>query len=342
MTKIWLKTGVIATILIGINIPIVANAAFLDYLFNPFKPIQDLIGNNNDIVNQTNTTINTTTNSNNIINSNNTTNTNTNNITSNKPLPQPTIIQPTPQLVIKYPVAQTIYQTLPAPIIYQPAPQTIIQYPVAQTYYAPLPQPITYQTRYYDNTPYNYNNYSYNNTLTASCSANLTSINLGESVTWTAYTYGGNGSYTYSWNGNDNLYYNNSYSNWISARYANTGTKYVTLTVYSGNQTVTQLCNNQVFVHNYIASNVNYSTYSAPTKKVAQVQTAQVSTDNTTCGPTISSISITSGKDTITKTCVNNIATVLPSQTEIPWGLISIIIIIILAFSLVYAIAKKS
>ncbi|MEK9184641.1 MAG: PKD domain-containing protein [Patescibacteria group bacterium] len=326
--KIWLKTGVIATILIGISIPSFANAAFLDYLFNPFKPIQDLIGNNNDTVNQTNTTINTTTNSNNTVSSNNITNTNSNNVTT---------IQPTPQPIINYPVTQTIYKTLPAPIIYQPASQTIIQYPVAQTYYAPLPQPITYQPSYY-------NNYSYNNTLTASCSANLTSINLGESVTWTAYAYGGNGSYTYSWNGNDSLYYNNSSSNWISARYANTGTKYVTLTVYSGNQTVTQLCNNQVFVHNPVASNANYNSYSAPTKKVAsvsKVQTVQASND-TSCGPTISSISITSGKDTITKTCANNIAPVLPSQTEIPWGLISIIIIIILAFFLVYVIAKKS
>jgi hypothetical protein len=93
---------------------------------------------------------------------------------------------------------------------------------------------------------YNYNNnygYNYNYTnLTAICSAQPSSANVGDNVIWTVYPNGGNGSYTYSWTGTDGLSYGNAYQ--IQQRYTTPGTKSATVTVYSTNgQSIVATCN---------------------------------------------------------------------------------------------------
>lgn len=113
-----------------------------------------------------------------------------------------------------------------------------------------------YDNYYYDNN-YNYNyNYNYNNyysPLSISCYANTTSVPIDSNVYWTANVSGGNGYYSYSWSGSD----------WISGSgrttnvsYRTPGTKTASVTVYSGNQTVTQTCYNSVYVGN---TNYNYN-----------------------------------------------------------------------------------
>ncbi len=76
-------------------------------------------------------------------------------------------------------------------------------------------------------------------TLNGSCSVNPTSANIGDSVNWSATASGGTGSYTYSWTGTDGLI-GNTIS--IVKTYASAGTKTGTLTITSGSQSITRTC----------------------------------------------------------------------------------------------------
>ena len=94
-------------------------------------------------------------------------------------------------------------------------------------------------------------------TLTATCTANPSSVNVGDSITWSAQATGGSGSYTYSWSGaaygsgqTQSLFYNVA------------GTKSATVTVHSGDQSVTANC--QGYVNN---NNVYYPPYYPPTNQ---------------------------------------------------------------------------
>ena len=71
----------------------------------------------------------------------------------------------------------------------------------------------------------------------ASCSVSQTSITTGQSVTYTGSASGGTGSYTYSWSGSVS-----GTGQTRTVTYSTTGTKNVTLTVRSGNQTATAEC----------------------------------------------------------------------------------------------------
>ena len=101
----------------------------------------------------------------------------------------------------------------------------------------------------------NNNNNYYNNNLDASCSISNTSVNVGDSVYVTAYGTGGNGSYTYNWNGDYPLGGRNGNSQSIT--YDSSGSKNVSVTVYSNGMQVTRSCGT-VYVGN---NNYNYNNY---------------------------------------------------------------------------------
>jgi hypothetical protein len=113
----------------------------------------------------------------------------------------------------------------------------------------------------YDNYYYNYNNYYYNQTpVYVSCKPNTNSAQVGSTIVWTAYPSGGNGYYTYSWTGSDGLYGSNQS---VSMSYSNSGVKSASVTIYSGNSSITQSCSNFVDIsQNYypVYSN-SYNTY---------------------------------------------------------------------------------
>ena len=75
--------------------------------------------------------------------------------------------------------------------------------------------------------------------LSVSCVANPSSIQTGQSTTFTASPTGGTGSYTYSWTGTDAL---SGSSSFVSKTYSTAGTKTATVTVISGTQTKTANC----------------------------------------------------------------------------------------------------
>ena len=100
-----------------------------------------------------------------------------------------------------------------------------------------------------------YNDSNNNNSdLNISCSASDTSIDTNDNITWRASVSGGNGNYNYDWNGTDGLSSSNSS---VSKTYYSEGTKYASLTVTSGNQTVSHDCNNSVYVSDYNDNNDN-------------------------------------------------------------------------------------
>jgi len=110
-----------------------------------------------------------------------------------------------------------------------------------------------------DNYYPDYPNYSQSYPISVSCSANPSFIQTGGTATWTAYATGGNGHFTYSWSGNDGL---SGSGQSVYNRYYNAGTKYGTVTVRSGSQSITRSCGNALTVGtSYISGYPVYNQY---------------------------------------------------------------------------------
>jgi hypothetical protein len=121
----------------------------------------------------------------------------------------------------------------------------------------------SYDSGYYGTPSYNYGSsyyhpYPQNNQgpLQASCYPLNLSVRTGDSVTWTASAYGGNGSYNYTWSGTDGL---SGYGSSVSKIYFSSGSKTASVTVTSGGQTITKICDGVANV--YGDTSYNYPTY---------------------------------------------------------------------------------
>lgn len=104
---------------------------------------------------------------------------------------------------------------------------------------------------------YNYNN-NYNNSLYVSCYPTSSSGNIGDTIVWRASVNGGNGNYGYSWSGTDGL---SSSGSSASRTYRNPGTKTASVTVSSGNQTVSQSCSGSVRIYDDVRNDYYYDDY---------------------------------------------------------------------------------
>lgn len=90
------------------------------------------------------------------------------------------------------------------------------------------------------NTPiYNYDRPVYE-PLDVSCYSSKTFANVGDTITWASSSFGGNGSYYVSWRGTDGFSGTGQSS---TMRYNSPGSKTASVTVVSGNQTVSKNCN---------------------------------------------------------------------------------------------------
>ncbi|MEI6480629.1 MAG: PKD domain-containing protein [bacterium] len=110
----------------------------------------------------------------------------------------------------------------------------------------------------YQLNPYYPNYYNYNNSsFSVSCAVSNLYSAQGQSVTWSAYVYGGGGGgYSYLWNGTDNPLSLNSSS--INVTYGSPGIKNMSVTVSSNyGQSITAYCG-QTTVYNY-NNNYNYN-----------------------------------------------------------------------------------
>lgn len=97
---------------------------------------------------------------------------------------------------------------------------------------------------------YDYNN---NSPLGVSCYSMSTSASVGDTIIWRASPYGGNGNYHVTWSGTNSLSGNGTS---VSKRYNSDGTKNASVTVTSGNRTVSRNCSPSVEVYDY--DNDNY------------------------------------------------------------------------------------
>lgn len=97
--------------------------------------------------------------------------------------------------------------------------------------------------------------------LQASCTASPSAVNVGGSVSWGVSASGGNGSYSYSWSGSDSLVGNSAF---VSRSYNTAGSKTGTVTVTSGNQTITKTCN--AVVNENQTNNLSVSCNASPSR----------------------------------------------------------------------------
>jgi len=182
-----------------------------------------------------------------------------------------------------------------------------------------------YDSGYYNN----YNNY-YNGTynpyynsqpLNVSCSANTSSAPVGATIRWASYVTGGYGGYTYVWTGSDNIYGTGQN---VDVIYNSGGTKTASVTVRSNGQTITQQCTNTIAIqgptttYNSGTTNtvVKYVQVPAKTTSVEKAKAPTVKADTSTdTGTTLGS---------------------LFSLSNVPWGLVAILIILILLFIIFY------
>ncbi|MFA6338811.1 MAG: PKD domain-containing protein [Candidatus Paceibacterota bacterium] len=169
--------------------------------------------------------------------------------------------------------------------------------------------------------------------LQASCYANPFTVNVGNTVVWNGSASGGTGNYTYYWSGDDSLY---GYGSSLSKQYGTYGTKNATLTISDGNQTVTRTCSVYVQQQYYtdqtlngscsasnsnpnINENVtwnaaayggagNYSYYWYGTDNLSG-SGSSITKSYPTYGTKTATLVITSGNQSITRTCYTNINT---------------------------------
>ena len=186
-----------------------------------------------------------------------------------------------------------------------------------------------YYNGYNNNNYNNYYNGSYNpyyssQPLTVSCTANTSSAPVGATVRWISYVSGGYGGYTYTWTGTDNIYGTGQN---VDVIYNSGGSKTASVTVRSNGQIITQACTNSIAVAGPVV-NYNNSYNSGTTNTV--VKYVEVPAKTTTAQKAKAS-------NTVVESSTNSATLAsLFSLSNVPWGLVAILIILILLFIIFY------
>jgi uncharacterized repeat protein (TIGR01451 family) len=100
--------------------------------------------------------------------------------------------------------------------------------------------------------------------LVVSCSANPSSLKIGDTATFTANVSGGNGAYSYSWTGTDGL---SGSSRIASKSYSTEGGKSATVTVTSDGQSRSATCSTSVYKQQNPALHVSCSVNSSQVRR---------------------------------------------------------------------------
>jgi len=143
-------------------------------------------------------------------------------------------------------------------------------------------------------------------TLVVSCVANPSSIQTGNSTTFTANPTGGTGTYTYSWSGTDGLSGSGSY---VSKTYSTAGVKTATVIVTSGTQTQSANCSvavNQACTPNYEQRCLGNSMYWYDSCGVIGSYVGTCGITNTTLTLTKTVRNLTSGSTSFTNSVYAN------------------------------------
>ena len=175
---------------------------------------------------------------------------------------------------------------------------------------------------YYNDYNNNYNDYDDRN-LTVSCSASATFAPVGTTVNWTAHTSGGNGRYSYTWDGTDYL---SGHERNIGVVYSTPGPKTARVSVRSNGREVSRICTNTVTVgvpipgYQNPAPTVTNNYYTAPKPPVAEKPVVEKPAP-----PAENPLSAAS----------------YFSLSNVPWGWVAILIIVVLLSMVIYLMYNK-
>jgi hypothetical protein len=206
-------------------------------------------------------------------------------------------------------------------------------------------QPIVYSTPTYayapsytpSYAPTYYQDYNVTTPIEVSCSANASFAPVGTMVLWTASVSGGSGYYTYAWSGSDQIYGSLSSAD---VSYNTSGQKYAAVSVYSNGQTVTVNCSNivTVGVPTYTNGNPPVTTNTVVKQDNHPVTRTVYIHDN-------ASTNVSSGKNINTNDNAGNpnglSANSLFSLSNIPWGWVAVLIILVLFGTVLYLLFNK-
>jgi hypothetical protein len=201
-------------------------------------------------------------------------------------------------------------------------------------------QPIAYSTPNYEYgtnysygtsyAPTYYQDYNVVEPMNVSCSANASFAPVGSMVLWTASVSGGNGYYTYQWSGSDQIYGSNSSTD---VSYNTPGQKYAAVTVYSDGQSLTVNCSNIVTVG--VPTHTNGNTLSAPATPAPVVHYVTRTIVRSSAPVAVSTV-------TSVATSTNTLAAnSLFSLSNIPWGWVAVLIILVLFGTVLYLLFNK-
>ena len=115
--------------------------------------------------------------------------------------------------------------------------------------------------------------------LSGSCSVDDSNINLDESIRWRADASGGNGSYSYEWSGEYPLSGRTGRDTNVS--YNSAGTKYGSVVIRSGGQSITRSCGSVYVSNDYNSYNSYYSTNNNNLNLSCTVNSANISVGQT-------------------------------------------------------------
>lgn len=199
-----------------------------------------------------------------------------------------------------------------------------------------------YDNNYYSNPNYNYNNnypYYYNsygqnynlpynyylNGFQVSCYPDKANAEIGDTVRWNSSVQGGNGNYMYSWTGTNGLSSNQST---VITSYNSAGTKSATLTVTnSDGQMMTQACSGSVDIAD---------------EKVVDEPTTRTITVPVVVYPNNNVNNQNQPQNIQGQNYNQQSANSMFSLSNVPWGWVAVLVILILMFTAMYLTFTKT
>jgi len=184
-----------------------------------------------------------------------------------------------------------------------------VSYPYYNAY--PVYQPVVVQQPVVYQTSYAVQNYD----LDIGCFVDPTNAKVNQPVTWNAEVTGGVGPYRYSWSGSEGL---SGAASSVIKFYDTPGTKSAIVTVTSADgRTGTRACSSALTVA---------SAYKAPAKAVVKATPA----------PTVQAQATSAAE-------ASNVAAVsLFSLSNVPWGWVAVLVILVLFFTVLYLLFNRT
>lgn len=202
---------------------------------------------------------------------------------------------------------------------------------VVNTYYDPYPT--TYQQQIYP--AYAVGNS--NKGLDIGCYVDPTNAKVNQPVTWSAEVTGGMAPYTYSWTGSDGL--TGSQSS-IIKYYNTTGSKSAIVTVTSADgKSAVRACSNSLTIAG--ATTAAKVVYKAPPKKEVQrvdCCTVELQKQNQSNNQNNNVV----GDNQSNGQNYNQTASSLFSLSNVPWGWVAILIMLVLFFTVIYLLFNRT